>query len=145
MSRLQKIVAMKKFFLGLIFIFLFLADQLTKIASGFFSDNISFINPICNKHIAWSVPVKPAFFYPLWLAIIFLLIIFFWQKNDSWTKISLIFILSGAVSNLLDRLLRGCVIDFIDIKIWPVFNLADVYIIIGTATLLIFKILKPKS
>jgi signal peptidase II len=90
------------------------------------------------------VPVKPAFFYPIWLAIIFLLIIF-WQKNDSWAKISLIFIISGAVSNLLDRLLRGCVIDFIDIKIWPVFNLADVYIIIGTATFLIFKILKSKS
>ncbi len=135
---------MKKFSLGLIFIFLVFVDQITKIASGFFSNNISFINPICNKYIAWGLPVKPAFFYPLWLAIIFLLIMFFWQKNNSRIKIGFIFILSGAVSNLIDRFLHSCVIDFIDIKVWPIFNLADVYIIIGATILLILKILKPK-
>lgn len=43
----------------------------------------------------------------------------------------LILILSGTVSNIIDRLCFGCVIDFIDLKIWPVFNFADSFIVIG--------------
>jgi signal peptidase II len=47
------------------------------------------------------------------------------------SKIGVIFILGGALSNLIDRYRYGCVIDFIDIKIWPIFNLADIFITIG--------------
>jgi len=45
--------------------------------------------------------------------------------------LAIILILTGAISNILDRLMFGCVIDFIDLGFWPVFNLADVYITIG--------------
>ncbi len=41
--------------------------------------------------------------------------------------------LGGATSNMLDRLRRGAVIDFIDIRVWPVFNLGDVAIVAGVA------------
>jgi len=47
------------------------------------------------------------------------------------SKTGLIFILIGASGNLIDRLFRGYVIDFIDIHIVPVFNVADVAIDIG--------------
>jgi len=40
-------------------------------------------------------------------------------------------IMSGASSNLLDRILRSHVVDFIDPKIWPSFNIADSAIFIG--------------
>ena len=40
-------------------------------------------------------------------------------------------ILAGAVGNLLDRAIRGFVIDFIDISIWPTFNIADSCITVG--------------
>jgi signal peptidase II len=40
--------------------------------------------------------------------------------------------LGGAGSNLCDHLWRRGVVDFIDLKFWPVFNLADVAIVIGT-------------
>jgi signal peptidase II len=46
-------------------------------------------------------------------------------------NIPIILVLSGVISNLVDRLLRGGVIDFIDVKIWPVFNLADIFITLG--------------
>ena len=39
--------------------------------------------------------------------------------------------LGGASSNLIDRLWRGGVVDLIDLKVWPVFNLADVAIVLG--------------
>lgn len=39
--------------------------------------------------------------------------------------------LGGASGNLLDRLWRGGVVDFIDFGFWPVFNLADTAIIVG--------------
>lgn len=53
----------------------------------------------------------------------------FWTSQV--TIIGLIFILSGAVSNILDRLYFGCVIDFIKLPYWQLFNLADAFISIG--------------
>jgi signal peptidase II len=49
----------------------------------------------------------------------------------------LILIVSGALGNLIDRLRFGYVIDFIDVRIWPVFNIADSAITIGTLLLFI--------
>jgi signal peptidase II len=40
-------------------------------------------------------------------------------------------ILGGAIGNLIDRVYYGYVIDFIDCRIWPVFNVADSAITIG--------------
>lgn len=50
-------------------------------------------------------------------------------------KASLGLQLGGALGNLTDRLRYGYVIDFIDFKVWPVFNLADSAIVIGVAVL----------
>lgn len=44
----------------------------------------------------------------------------------------------GAFGNLIDRLRFGGVVDFIDIWIWPVFNLADAAIVIGSVLLGIY-------
>ena len=40
-------------------------------------------------------------------------------------------ILGGAISNGIDRLTQGYVVDFIDLRRWPIFNLADCAIVIG--------------
>ena len=40
-------------------------------------------------------------------------------------------ILSGAVANLIDRVQTGYVVDFFDFRIWPVFNIADIAIVLG--------------
>jgi len=40
-------------------------------------------------------------------------------------------ILGGAIGNLADRILYGYVIDFIDFRVWPVFNIADSAITVG--------------
>ena len=48
----------------------------------------------------------------------------------------LLLILGGSLGNLIDRLRFGYVIDFIDVRVWPVFNIADSAITIGVGLLL---------
>jgi signal peptidase II len=45
-------------------------------------------------------------------------------------------LLGGAAGNLIDRLDRGYVTDFIDLPLWPAFNLADMCITFGVLSLL---------
>ena len=44
-------------------------------------------------------------------------------------------VLGGSIANLLDRVRLGHVTDFLDFRFWPAFNLADVFIVVGVATL----------
>jgi signal peptidase II len=46
---------------------------------------------------------------------------------------ALVLVTAGAVGNYLDRVFRGYVVDFVHLKHWPVFNIADVYITVGYA------------
>ena len=56
-------------------------------------------------------------------------------KKHSLYNISLSFILAGALGNFIDRLTFGYVIDFLDLRIWPVFNIADSAITLGAVML----------
>ena len=61
--------------------------------------------------------------------------IFYYKSNEE--KLSRLYIiafsliLGGAIGNLIDRIIYGHVVDFIDFRVWPVFNLADSAITIG--------------
>lgn len=99
-------------------------------------------NSICNKNIAWNIPVNAGIFYFFWIAIVASLIFIFFKSRNIYQKIFLIIIFSGAISNIFDRIRLGCVVDYIDLKLWPVFNLADVYITVGVIA---FLILAKKS
>jgi lipoprotein signal peptidase len=109
--------------LFLLFAFLVFDDQITK---------STFSISVCNKNIAWNIPVPPGIFYFAWAAIIGILAYIFFRSRDYKQKIFLVFIFSGAFSNLIDRIRLGCIVDYIDLKIFPVFNLADVFIAVGT-------------
>ena len=72
------------------------------------------------------------------------LIIFYVLKNKALAfinSLALGLILGGALGNLFDRVRFGYVIDFLDFRIWPVFNIADSAITIGTV-ILAWKILR---
>jgi signal peptidase II len=66
------------------------------------------------------------------LIVIYIIFKFYRTFRD---KTGLMFLLAGAVGNLLDRVLFGYVRDFISIWIWPTFNLADAFSVIGVALL----------
>jgi signal peptidase II len=53
-------------------------------------------------------------------------------------------LIGGAVGNLADRVRDGAVIDFIDLPLWPTFNLADVSIVVGVL-LLLFEVERTES
>jgi signal peptidase II len=52
-------------------------------------------------------------------------------------RIALGLILGGAIGNLTDRIRLGYVVDFIDLRWWPVFNVADSCIVVGVALLVV--------
>ena len=62
-------------------------------------------------------------------------VLFFWRRftfsDKGLSNPSLGLILGGTVGNLVDRLSLGYITDFIDIGIWPTFNIADSAIVIG--------------
>lgn len=54
-----------------------------------------------------------------------------WQVAATLERAAGAVLLGGALGNLLDRLVRGHVVDFIHLKFWPVFNVADIAICVG--------------
>ena len=75
--------------------------------------------------------------------------IIFWRNSilttGNWAYVGFILILGGAVGNLIDRITRGSVVDFLDFLVWPVFNIADMSICIGTAALMLSYYKEKKS
>jgi signal peptidase II len=54
-------------------------------------------------------------------------------------------VIGGSLSNLLDRVRLGYVTDFIDLRHWPAFNLADSFIVIGVCVLLVALVAADRS
>lgn len=66
--------------------------------------------------------------------------IYYYRNSEQLSRVYIIsfsLILGGAVGNLIDRIILGHVIDFIDFRVWPVFNIADSAISVGAAVILI--------
>ncbi len=70
----------------------------------------------------------------------FALLIWYLRTKETWLRLGLLLILGGALGNLLDRILWGSVIDFVDFHwfTWhfPAFNFADSCITCGTGLVL---------
>lgn len=100
----------------------------TGIAFGFFKDyGVTFI----------VIPIVAIF-------LLAFNIYYYRQNNEALSRAYIVafsLILGGAIGNLIDRIVYGYVIDFIDFRIWPVFNIADSAITIG-AILVTYKCFK---
>ena len=57
---------------------------------------------------------------------------------------ALLLVTAGAAGNYLDRVFRGYVVDFVHLKHWPVFNVADVYITVGFVLLAWAFFVRPR-
>ena len=108
---------------------------------------IFYITLIHNRGAAFGILKNqvPLFIFTSIFAII---LIYFELKNNRHKKsysVYLSLILAGALGNLIDRLFLGYVIDFLDFRIWPVFNVADSAITIGAILLAFSILLEPKG
>jgi len=157
----QEIIIFKKSvtLLNIVLLFAFLIDRLIKwLALNFWQSEGFFVlgrfwenRLFKNYHLSFSLPIS----YPLNLTIIipiFLVVIYFlikaYQKNNFWLVSSFSLVALGALSNLIDRLRYGFVIDFINwhfgLTSYPAFNLADIFIVTGIIIMLIGYLTKKK-
>ena len=132
-------------------------DQLTKILATknlVLNQSFAIINGILhltlvhNRGAAFGI-LKNQIHLFIFTSLFAIFLIYFNLKNNTYKKyslfnISLGLILAGALGNLIDRLFLGYVVDFIDFRIWPVFNIADSAITIG-AVLLGWSILRTED
>ena len=92
--------------------------------------------------------------YPIYFKIIGLVNVFIFSylglcptvKFNKFIKTGCVFVLGGTIGNLIDRFIKGGVVDFLDFQFinFAVFNLADVFIDIGVILILIGWITKSK-
>lgn len=133
--------------------FLFLIDRLSKwLARHFLGQGESFVylkffrlELYLNKGIAFSVPFSaPLLFFinGLILLSLFTFLVGAYRKKNLFAIGGLTLIVVGALSNLLDRISHEAVVDFINLRVLPIFNLADIMIITGVV-ILIFKGFSP--
>ena len=126
----------------MIFVIVIVIDQISKYLVRFFGGFY-----ICNPNISFGIILPPPIFWSLWTTIIMLLLYLYALSRSVDQKLrtsGILLLLGGAVSNIIDRLAFGCVIDIIDLKLWPVFNLADTLIVIG-AIIIVLSSFRDKT
>ncbi len=96
------------------------------------------ITYILNRGAAFGILENQRWLFLLMAAVLFIVYGLFYRRiPDSWlARCGTGLLLGGALGNALDRGLRGAVVDFFDFRIWPVFNVADIGIVVGVCLLL---------
>ena len=91
----------------------------------------------------------PWIFAGISLLISLLVVYWMWQAHSRWLLISTGLILGGAIGNVIDRVTRGAVVDFLDFHVgsfsWPAFNVADIAIVVGVFMFAYDSIFKQKD
>lgn len=111
-------------------------------------EDFFFLTYVRNKGAAWGIFSNNTLILAL-ISVVFLFFLIKYINNETEIKkinaISFGFILGGIAGNLLDRLIRGYVVDFFRFVIlgynYPVFNIADVLIVIGVILFIVDLIL----
>ena len=101
---------------------------------------VFYITYVMNPGAAFGMlPYKTAFFVIITIAVVLGITLFARRipPGKALLKTGLALQVGGAVGNLIDRLRFGHVVDFFDFRVWPVFNIADIGIVIGVGILFI--------
>jgi signal peptidase II len=108
---------------------LIITDQMIKYAIV----NYVHIAYFCNTGIAFGINVHQTFFIILWIIIVGCVVYHWWLKRSRsfFQQIPFVLILSGGIGNIIDRVIYGCVIDYIPFAMFSTFNFADALISFG--------------
>jgi signal peptidase II len=142
------------------------ADQASKAwILGFFSERngepVAVLTPFFNLVLTGNrgmsfglfntnAAMNTAVFTVLAVAIVIALLVWLRRAHNPLIRVALGMIIGGAVGNVLDRLIRGAVVDFLDFHLgtwhWYAFNIADAAICLGVVALLLDGLLaRPKA
>ena len=138
---------------------LFILDQLSKFLTVSYLkeyESISIINNFLDfTHVhntggPWSILDGTPYVFIIMTIIIFALGFWYFKKNPPHNllgKISLCMIAGGALGNFADRIMRGYVVDMIDVNLfnYPVFNVADCFVVIGAILMCIYILFYTKE
>ncbi len=98
-----------------------------------------------NHGVAFSALERLSIHPPAWalfamavVATSALLALWFRRRRGTWPEhAGFALVVAGALGNALDRVARGHVVDFIHVRFWPVFNVADILVVAGGMLLLL--------
>jgi signal peptidase II len=96
----------------------------------------------------WGGPLKTTVLSAVAVATTAAVVGFAWWRRKTSSSIELTafaLIVAGAVGNTFDRLRRGYVVDFVHLSHWPVFNVADVLVVVGAILLAWASLAGPRS
>ena len=115
-------------------------------------NNFFYITHINNEGAAFSILNGKTIFLIIISIIIIVMLINYVRKNsikDKLSVVSISLVIGGSLGNLLDRITKGYVIDFLDFHIFgydfPIFNIADTFITVGIFLLFISLNRKEKK
>ena len=76
-----------------------------------------------------------------------LVYLIFWRPESRWMQVSLAMIVGGGIGNMIDRVLLGYVVDFIDFTLidFAIFNVADSFVCVGAGILILCLLLDIKK
>lgn len=122
-------------------------EKLKPLGSISVIDNIFSFTFVENRGAAFGIFQGKTTILSIITVVIIICIIYFYiklpkDKIYNWVKFSLILIISGAVGNLIDRIRQGYVIDFLHATFinFPVFNMADIYVVVGAILMTVIVI-----
>lgn len=103
-------------------------------------NNFFYITHSENRGAAWGIFQNGRYFFIVLTVVLSIILSYMLYKNNNIVlRISLSFILGGAAGNFIDRVYSGGVVDFLDFYFgnynFPTFNVADSFIVIGSAIL----------
>jgi len=132
-----------------------IVDQITKylIERNLYGKSIDIIENIFsftyleNRGAAWGIFSDTNWILLILVPVLIFIIGLYLYKisNSKFEKILGGLIVGGALGNYIDRLFRGYVVDFLDFKFWPVFNFADVFIVVGCILFILISIILMKG
>lgn len=145
----------------LVFTFCAFIDQIIKIVL-FNNLEIGLVNPVIkgffnitlvlNDGAAFSILKSKTLFLIIISLLVFVFLLLYVWKNKKLRNVEYItygVLLGGIIGNLIDRIIYGSVIDYLDFNIFgysfPIFNFADVCIVVAMFVILFFTFKEGKS
>lgn len=111
-------------------------------------DGLLYLTYVKNPGAAFGLfPNRTYFFVLITVLVTVMLVVFHrrYGRRGKMIEYALALQLGGAVGNLLDRLRTGYVVDFFDLRFWPIFNVADIAIVAGVIMLGLVLLTQPEA